>query len=131
MANQLSSGPRLGQGAFRIVVTDVYDRHCAVTGEKTLPVLDAAHIRPVANGGVHRIDNGLLLRSDVHTLFDRGYVTITPDHRFRVSARLRADWDNGKPYYELNGNRIWVPGSESERPEREVLQWHADTIFLG
>ena len=122
--------PRLGQGAFRVAVTDVYDRHCAVTGEKTLPVLDAAHIRPVAAGGTHRIDNGLLLRSDVHTLFDCGYVTITPDFKFRVSQRLKADWDNGKPYYQLDGSRIWVPNSERERPARKELEWHSDTIFL-
>ena len=38
--------PRLGQGSFRIVVTDAYERRCALTGERTLPVLDAAHIKP-------------------------------------------------------------------------------------
>jgi putative restriction endonuclease len=37
--------PRLGQGAFRLTITDSYERRCAVTGEKTLPILDAAHIR--------------------------------------------------------------------------------------
>jgi len=67
---------RLGQGTFRVLVTDIYQRRCAVTGEKALPVLEAAHIRPVSEGGLHRIDNGLLLRSDVHTLFDRGYVEV-------------------------------------------------------
>lgn len=43
--------PRLGQGAFRVLVTDVYGRKCAVTGERTLPALEAAHIRPYAEGG--------------------------------------------------------------------------------
>ncbi|HVT59670.1 MAG TPA: HNH endonuclease [Thermoanaerobaculia bacterium] len=93
---------RLGQGSFRVVITDTYERHCAVTGEKALPTLEAAHIRPVASGGLHRIDNGLLLRSDVHRLFDRGYVTVTPDYRVRVSHRLRDDFDNGEPYYPLD-----------------------------
>lgn len=64
--------PRLGQGSFRVLVTETYERRCAVTGEKVLPVLEAAHIHPVAADGVHRIDNGLLLRSDLHTLFDKG-----------------------------------------------------------
>src|SRR2546426_7691741 len=86
---------RLGQGTFRVLITDTYERRCAVTREKALPVLQAAHIRPVAYGGVHRIDNGLLLRSDIHTLFDRGYVTITPRKEFLVSQRLRDDYDNG------------------------------------
>ncbi|HKS06352.1 MAG TPA: HNH endonuclease signature motif containing protein, partial [Gemmatimonadaceae bacterium] len=67
---------RLGQGAFRLLITDNYERRCAVTREHTLPVLEAAHIRPVHLGGLHEVTNGLLLRSDVHTLFDRGYVTV-------------------------------------------------------
>lgn len=52
---------RLGQGAFRIVVTDAYRRRCAITGEKTLPVLEAAHIIPNAENGPHIVTNGLLL----------------------------------------------------------------------
>jgi putative restriction endonuclease len=71
--------PRLGQGTFRVLVTDVYQRRCAVTGERTLPVLEAAHIQPYAAGGRHSVRNGLLLRSDLHTLFDRGYLTVTPE----------------------------------------------------
>lgn len=121
---------RLGQGAFRVLVTDTYERHCAVTGEKTLVVLQAAHIRPVSAQGQHRVENGLLLRSDIHTLFDRGYVTVTPDHRFRVSRRLREDWDNGRVYYELEGRDVWVPGRETDRPSRQELEWHADSVFL-
>ena len=123
--------PRLGQGAFRVVVTDTYERHCAVTGEKTLPVLEAAHIRPVALGGGHRIENGLLMRSDIHTLFDRGYVSITPDYRFRVSQRLRADWQNGRVYYALDRELIHVPDDDASRPSRTELEWHTDTVFLG
>ena len=41
--------PRLGQGLFRILVTDAYQRHCALTGERTLPVLEAAHIKPYSS----------------------------------------------------------------------------------
>jgi putative restriction endonuclease len=123
--------PRLGQGAFRVVVTDAYQRHCAVTGERTLPVLEAAHIRPVAQGGVHRVDNGLLLRSDIHTLFDRGYVTVTPAYEFRVSKRLRDDWENGRVYYALDGQAINLPAPDAARPSKTELEWHTDTVFLG
>lgn len=123
--------PRFGQGAFRVAVTDAYERHCAVTGEKTLPVLEAAHIRPFAAGGVHRVDNGLLLRSDLHTLFDRGYVTVTPEYRFRVSPRLRADWHNGRAYYAFDGQTIHLPRGGEAQPSRSELRWHADTVFLG
>ncbi len=122
---------RLHQGAFRVLITDTYRRHCAVTGEKTLPVLDAAHIRPVADSGVHSVNNGLLLRSDVHTLFDRGYVTVTPEYRFRVSRRLRDDWSNGRVYYDLDGRQISLPESEGDRPSRAELEWHSDSVFLG
>ena len=70
--------PRFGQGAFRVLVTDIYRRRCAVTLERILPALEAAHIRPYGDGGEHEAQNGLLLRRDIHGLFDAGYVTITP-----------------------------------------------------
>lgn len=123
--------PRLGQGTFRVLVTDTYDRRCAVTGEKALPALEAAHIRAVAHGGTHRLDNGLLLRSDVHRLFDSGYVTVTPDYHFRVSRRLKDDFENGEPYYPLDGTSIRLPRQAEARPRREFLEWHADLIFKG
>ncbi len=122
--------PRLGQGSFRVLVTDIYERRCAVTSEKALPVLEAAHIRPVAEDGRHRIDNGLLLRSDVHTLFDRGYVTVTPDLKFQVSRRLKQDFDNGEHYFQFQGKQIWMPPHTEDRPNREFLEWHADTVFI-
>lgn len=62
--NPLLVRPRLGQGAFRVLVTETYHRRCAISGEKTLPVLEAAHIKPFAEHGPHIIKNGLLLRSD-------------------------------------------------------------------
>src|SRR5258706_5120751 len=87
--------PRLGQGAFRVLVTDIYRRRCAVTQERTLPALEAAHIRPYGDGGTHEARNGLLLRRDIHSLFDAGYVTVTPDLRFEVSRRIREEFENG------------------------------------
>lgn len=122
---------RLGQGAFRVLVTDTYERRCAITREKALPTLEAAHIRPVSAGGVHRIDNGLLLRSDLHRLFDSGYLTVAPDHRLRVSRRLRDEFHNGEQYLRLNGSKIWVPNHPEDQPSRELLEWHADTRFRG
>jgi putative restriction endonuclease len=123
--------PRLGQGTFRILVTDAYQRRCAVTREKALPVLQAAHIRPIGDGGEHRLDNGLLLRADVHALFDRGYVTVGSDHRVRVSGRLKSDFDNGEHYKQFHGTEIWMPPREEDRPARGFLEWHSDAVFLG
>ncbi len=122
---------RLGSVAFRLLITDTYERRCAVTGETALPALDAVHIRPVRQGGQHRVDNGLLLRADLHRLFDAGYVTVTPDYGFRVSARLRDDYEGGEPYLELDGREIWRPSSAADRPRREFLEWHGDVVFRG
>jgi putative restriction endonuclease len=123
--------PRLGQGTFRIAVTEAYDRACAVTTEHSLPVLEAAHIRPYAEGGQHRVPNGLLLRTDVHRLFDRGYVTITPDYRFEVSRRLDQEWHNGVAYYKLHGAPVRRPSRDEDSPDRELLVWHNEKVFLG
>lgn len=121
--------PRLGQGAFRLSVTDAYERRCAVSGEKTLPILDAAHIKSYAAGGEHEQSNGLLLRTDIHRLFDLGYVTIAPDHRFEVSPRLKADFDNGKHYYDLHGTTLRAPSRGFAPPAEQSLAWHREYLF--
>lgn len=121
---------RLGQGGFRLAITESYERQCAVTREHTLLVLDAAHIRPVTQQGQHALTNGLLLRSDVHTLFDRGYVTVTPDYTFKVSGQLDADWRNGKVYYAFDNTRIHLPSRVEQRPDPALLEWHMETVFI-
>lgn len=123
--------PRLGQGTFRVAVTDIYQRRCAVSGERTLPILDAAHIRPYADGGSHEITNGLLLRTDIHRLFDLGYVTIDTDGRFEVGRRLKDDFENGRHYYAMRGQRVTMPADPKLRPAREALEWHQTNKFLG
>jgi putative restriction endonuclease len=84
--------PRLGQGAFRVIVTDVYQRQCAVTGERTLPILDAAHIRPFGDGGKHEI------------------------------SKLRDDFENGRHYYTMKGHTLLMPPNPDQRPGREFLE---------
>ncbi len=120
---------RLGQQSFQAVVLAAYRRRCAITGTKIAPVLQAAHIRPVSEGGEHRLDNGLLLRSDVHTMFDRGYLAVDPSYRLRVSPRLRTDFGNGEQYYAKQGEAIELPARRTDRPEREFLEWHLDEVF--
>jgi putative restriction endonuclease len=123
--------PRLGQGAFRVLVTDIYGRRCAVTQERTLPALEAAHIRPYGDGGKHEAQNGLLLRRDIHSLFDAGYVTVTPDLNFEVSRRIREEFENGRHYYALHGHRIAAPEQLIERPDPGALAWHNEHRFRG
>jgi putative restriction endonuclease len=123
--------PRLGQGAFRVLVTDIYQRRCAVTQERTLPALEAAHIRPYGDGGDHEARNGLLLRRDIHSLFDAGYVTVTPTLRFEVSRRIKDEFDNGKHYYALHGQTIRVPAEAGQRPDPAALNWHNEHCYRG
>lgn len=122
---------RLGQGAFRLAVTDSYGRRCALSGEKTLPILDAAHIRSYAAGGGHEISNGLLLRTDIHKLFDRGYVTFDHNLKFAVSERLKADFDNGVHYYSMQGQVLASPVRGFDPPSAAALQWHRENAYLG
>jgi putative restriction endonuclease len=75
------------------------------------------------------VSNGLLLRSDLHRLFDRGYLTVTPDHRVRVSPALREEFDNGRSYYGLDGARIHLPPRREDRPDAELLAWHGEAVF--
>ncbi|MGA8809307.1 MAG: HNH endonuclease signature motif containing protein [Thermoanaerobaculia bacterium] len=75
--SEVAVRPRLGQRSFRVAVLDSYGRRCAITNEKTLPVLEAAYIRDYHDFPIHSINNGILLRADIHKLFDSGYVTVT------------------------------------------------------
>lgn len=134
--NRYGSGyiafPRLGQGAFRIMVTEAYHRRCAVSGEKTLPVLEAAHIQPYSQQGPHNPNNGLLLRQDIHTLFDRGYLTISEDLHVEVSKRIKGDFGNGREYYSFHGRQLLeLPDNLQERPSSQFIRWHNENVYLG
>jgi len=123
--------PRLGQGSFRVLVTDAYERRCAVTNERTLPALDAAHIKPYSESGQHVISNGILMRRDLHALFDRGYITITPSMNVEVSRRIKEEFENGRDYYRLHGSTIRIPADPQNVPSREYLDWHNSNIYRG
>ncbi len=123
--------PRLGQGIFRIQVTEAYDRRCAVTNERTLPALDAAHIKPYADDGLHTVNNGILLRRDLHALFDKGYVTVNPSMVFEVSRKIKEEYENGRDYYRLHGTQIRLPVNPLNRPSKEYIEWHNTKIYRG
>jgi putative restriction endonuclease len=123
--------PRLGQRSFRIAVLDSYERRCAITNEKTLPALEAAHIRDYRDVQEHTLNNGILFRADIHKLFDTGYVTVTPDFHFEVSRRIKEEFENGRDYYKLHGTSIRLPKKPNEYPLAEALSWHNEQRFLG
>jgi putative restriction endonuclease len=122
---------RLGQGTFQAVVLDAYCRQCAITSERAVPALDAAHIRPFADEPVHELQNGLLLRSDVHRLFDAGYITVTPEYQVEASRRMREDFNDGENYLRLHGTEVSVPREIDKRPSGAALRWHNDNRFKG
>jgi putative restriction endonuclease len=108
---------------------ETYHRHCAITGTKIRPVLQEAHIRPVTADGENWIDNGLLLRSDVRTMFDDGYSAVDPSYRLRVSPRLRDEFGNDEQFYAQAGQVIALPDRKIDRPHRGFVEWHNDVVF--
>lgn len=130
--NSILTKVRLGQRAFRVLITDAYLRRCAMTGERTLPVLEAAHIKPFVRSGPHFISNGILLRSDVHKLFDAGYITLTGDFKIEVSHRIKEEYENGREYYQYHGkNLICLPGRDLDKPNKNYIDWHNSNIYKG
>ena len=123
--------PRLGQGAFRLAVTDAYERECAITGGRVLPALEAAHIQSYSSGGQHEVSNGLLLRRDIHSVFDAGYLTFDEDLRVVVSDRVRTDFNNGNEYRRLHGEKLRVPSNPKFQPDPARLQWHREKRFAA
>lgn len=122
---------RQGQGAFRLRVLEAYERQCAITGEHTVPVLDAAHIQPYLGPSSNHIQNGIVLTKEFHALFDGGYVGVTPDYVVKVSDRLRTEFKNGHRYYPFDGKPlVHLPRDARAKPSRDALAWHWENVFL-
>ena len=110
---------------------EAYERKCAVTDGKVLPALDAAHIKPYGEGGEHIKSNGILLRKDIHSVFDAGYVTIKEDFTFSVSKKVKEIFNNGEEYLRLHGTVIRRPDRKADWPDVDLLRWHNKERFLG
>ena len=110
---------RLGQQQFRGRLITAYGRRCAISGCDIEAVLEAAHIQSVANGGTHAVTNGLILRADLHTLFDRGLITINDRFEVQVDRSL-----SKSAYQKLNGVKFRLPERPSERPLLKHFRSH-------
>jgi len=117
----LEARPRLGPLSFAASVLDAYGRRCAVTGEKTLSVLQPVRIRESSDWTV---PNGLLLRADLARLFTDGLATVTPGYRFMVSDRVES-----RVYRELSGKALGLPDKPADHPAVEALWWHGEARF--
>lgn len=72
------------------------------------------------------------MREDLHTLFDRGYLTVTKDYRVEVSKRIKEDYGNGREYYAMYGKQLVVlPENALDRPGRDYLEWHNERVYVG
>jgi hypothetical protein len=108
---------RLGQASFREALLSAYSGACAITGFSVPEALEAAHIVPYHATASNQTRNGLLLRADVHTLFDRGLISVDPETmRVKLAESLRAS-----EYRMLDGALIRLPTSVEDRPTKTLL----------
>nr|WP_216821369.1 HNH endonuclease [Marinobacterium profundum] len=115
---------RRGQPDFRARLLLAYGAHCAVTGCDVVDALEAAHITPFADEQDYQLSNGVLLRGDIHTLFDLFLISIEPNTwTVRIAPQLAAS------YGSFDGTRIALPGEVSAQPDhsrllRHFMEWH-------
>ncbi len=111
---------RQGQEKFRQELLQMYGPVCLVTGPNILDTLEAAHIKPYSEGGTFDRSNGLLLRADIHTLFDLGLIAInTADMTVIISSKL-----NQSPYQALSGQKLHFPTGRESIPSKDGLDTH-------
>jgi putative restriction endonuclease len=115
---------RQGQQLFRKKVLKAYSNNCAITGESEKSLLEAAHIQPYLNIESNHIQNGILLRVDIHRLFDMGLIGIDKHYKVRVSSKLSSEH-----YRILDGNLIVLPENELNFPSVECLDFHFNNVF--
>ncbi len=111
---------RRGHPLFRARLLDAYDRQCAITGCSALEVLEAAHVLPYRGEHTNRMDNGLLLRADLHTLFDCQLLWITAENTVALAPALLAT-----DYASLQGRPLRLPVSKGDHPNPAHLAEHA------
>jgi putative restriction endonuclease len=110
---------RRGQGKFRRDLLQAYSGRCAVTNCDVTEILDAAHILPHTGSASNCVQNGILLRTDIHTLFDLGLLTIQPD---TFEVRLHPELARSDQYVAFDCTRLSLPGLLTDHPSSALLQ---------
>lgn len=117
---------RRGQKEFRRGLLDQYGDVCLITGPNTQQILEAAHIRPYSAGGTFEVSNGLLLRADIHTLFDLGLIAVdTRRMTVLISPSLAKT-----SYRDLNGKELQIPKLCKNPPDKKALDEHRQSSGL-
>lgn len=118
---------RQGTPRFRRALLSAYERKCAMTLYDAEPALEAAHILPYRGPQTNHPHNGLLLRADMHDLFDLGLVAVeTSTMRIRLASQLA-----GTLYEQYEGARLWMPRDPSLRPSIEALDRHRQSSAVA
>jgi hypothetical protein len=113
---------RRGSQQFRGELLDAYNGACCVTRTRAAEVLEAAHIKPYSKKGASTTANGLLLRSDIHILFDLYLLSIDPDDRWKVFLH---PWVRAIPEYRsVHGSRATPPALAEDAPDSQLLREH-------
>lgn len=112
---------REGAPAFRSALIRAYNGRCAVTGCAVLEILEAAHIKPYRGRDSNLVNNGLLLRADIHTLFDKGLLWLTELLTVEVSSLL-----DGSEYAALKGRHLNLPADTSNHPHHDNVLDHRE-----
>jgi len=120
----IPASTRAGQAAFRASVLAAYGC-CCVTGATQPELIEAAHIIPYSVSGDHSVSNGLMLRVDLHCLFDAGLLTISDDYRLVLSALI-----TDASYLPLQGTAIAMP-ADGLGPSLAALRWHRENVFAA
>ena len=109
---------RQGQSQFRKKLLAAYGGRCAITGCDAEAALEAAHIFPYLGTTTNHVSNGLMLRADIHRLFDLGFIGIEPKSlEVALSSELA-----GTSYGDLDGKQVTLPKAKKEYPSREALK---------
>ena len=111
---------RRGQPEFRKALIETYSGRCAISGCDAEAALEAAHIVPYKGPHSNAINNGILLRADLHTLFDLGLLAIDTDNMTIVLAPELAS----TTYGTLAGSAVSIPTGAPFEPTKQALGWH-------
>lgn len=119
-----SAKVRVGQNIFRMALLSAYQNKCAITGTAVEVCLEAAHISAFSETVSHEIPNGLLLRRDIHALFDSHLLSIDSQNRVRLSKRLKEELKVGDEYLQLEGKELSIPTDPIFQPSKIRLAEH-------
>lgn len=117
-----SAKVRINQSQFRLAVMAAYDGKCAISGCAIHEALEAAHIRKFSETLDHSIQNGILLRKDIHSLIDQGLMKIARDGRVILSRAFHDNYPDDKFYLPFDGKKITTPKNPDYFPNLDGFQ---------